>query len=69
MLPRVLRLKLKAHSKHRKELKKAMKAVELTDEVVLSGYGPVGEANNQIAKAIALKVDNDAMDDFRPHSL
>ena len=44
-------------------IKKAMKAVELTDEVVLAGYGnPVGEANTQIAKAIASKVDSDAMD-------
>ena len=44
-------------------IKKAMKAVTLTDEAVFSGYGdPVGEANGQLAKAIASKADNDAMD-------
>ncbi len=51
-------------------IKKAMKAVELTDEVVLAGYGnPVGEANTQIAKAIASKVDSDAMDALLTASL
>ena len=51
-------------------VKKAMNGVSLTDEAVLSGYGnPVGEANTQLAMAIAAKIDNDCMDALQTATL
>lgn len=43
-------------------IKKAMKAVGITEEARLSGLGnPVGQAESQLAKAIAGKVDSDVI--------
>lgn len=44
-------------------VKKIGKAVELTDEAVLSDYGDtVGESTSQIVKAISNKIDNDCLE-------
>jgi N4-gp56 family major capsid protein len=51
-------------------VKKAGKAVELTDESLLSGYGdPANEATRQIALAIASKVDTDCYEELCKASL
>lgn len=43
-------------------IKKAMKAVGITQEAVNSGLGnPIGQAEHQLAKSIAGKVDNDVL--------
>lgn len=43
-------------------IKKAMKAVGITQEAINSGLGdPVGQAESQLAKSIAGKVDNDVL--------
>lgn len=44
-------------------IKKAMKAVGITQEAINSGLGnPVGQAEHQLAKSILGKVDNDLLD-------
>ncbi|MEG1822911.1 MAG: N4-gp56 family major capsid protein [Clostridiales bacterium] len=44
-------------------IKKAMKAVGITQEAVNSGLGdPIGQAETQLAKAVVGKVDNDVLD-------
>ena len=44
-------------------IKKAMKAVGITQEAINSGLGnPVGQAEHQLAKSIAGKVDNDVVE-------
>lgn len=51
-------------------IKKAMKAVEITDEAVLSGHGnPIGETNSQLSKSIAAKIDVDSIAVLKEASL
>lgn len=45
------------------KIKKAMKSVGITEEARLSGLGdPIGQAETQLAKAIAQKIDNDCIE-------
>lgn len=49
-------------SKSKFTIKKAMKSVSITQEAINSGLGnPVGQAESQLAKSIAGKVDNDVL--------
>lgn len=51
-------------------IKKIGKAVEITDEAVLSGYGnPAAEAQKQILMAIASKIDADCADALQTSKL
>lgn len=45
------------------KVKTAGKAITLTDEAVLSGFGdPIGQATHQLSLSIADKIDNDVLD-------
>lgn len=51
-------------SKETFTIKKAMKSVSITQESINSGLGnPVGQAESQLAKSIAGKVDNDVLNE------
>lgn len=50
-------------SKETFTIKKAMKSVSITQEAINSGLGnPIGQAETQLAKSIAGKVDNDVLE-------